>query len=223
VGIEPETSACEGNQSEYHRQRTPSPRPKRQTLPKTNQRRMTTHRHRRCLHQMPKLKVSPTGTSNLTTWCNHLIPLVRSYGVAAHFDGEFRPASHEQADLDRHAKEQSSAIVALISSIGDTRLNSVLADLIRQPFNQLPHVLFAAVVICVTQNYDTAHNLLLDGQRAAMIQANEPPLVYSARHLATSARLVEASAPNTSISSTIKARYRGMSCSGQHAFVYTQL
>jgi hypothetical protein len=46
---------------------------------------------------------------------------------------------------------------------------------------------------------------MLDEQRDAMIEANEPLLIYLARHLAIHARLVEASAPNTTISKTIKA------------------
>jgi hypothetical protein len=69
----------------------------------------------------------------------------------------------------------------------------------------------------------TAHDLLLDEQRDAIIKAYEPLLVYLARHLAIHARLVEVSAPNTSISNTIKAIVRGLSRSGQHAVAYMQI
>jgi hypothetical protein len=65
--------------------------------------------------------------------------------------------------------------------------------------------------------------LLLDEKRDAMIEANEPLLMYLARHLAIHARLAEASAPNTSISNTIKAIVRGQSRSEKHAFAYMQI
>jgi hypothetical protein len=92
-----------------------------------------------------------------------------------------------------------------------------------QPFDHLPHVLYKALVLYATKNSGTAHDLLLDEQRDAMIEANERLLVYPASHLAIHARLVEVSAPNTSISNTIKAIVRGLSHSGQNAFVYTQI
>jgi hypothetical protein len=56
-----------------------------------------------------------------------------------------------------------------------------------------------------------------------MIEANEPLLIYLARHLAIHARLVEASAPNRSISNTVKAIVRGLSRSGQHTFAYMKI
>jgi hypothetical protein len=45
--------------------------------------------------KVPKLKVSPTGASNVTAWRNQLIPLVRSCGVAANLDGGVKPSSQE--------------------------------------------------------------------------------------------------------------------------------
>jgi hypothetical protein len=74
-----------------------------------------------------------------------------------------------------------------------------------------------------TKNSGTAHDLLLDEQSDAMIEANELRLVYLARHHAIHARLVEASDPNTSISSTVKAIVRGLSRSGQHLFAYMKI
>jgi hypothetical protein len=55
--------------------------------------------------QVPKLKLSSTGASNVTAWRNHLIPLVRSSGVAAHLGSEVRLASQEQPDLEKTRQE----------------------------------------------------------------------------------------------------------------------
>jgi hypothetical protein len=112
--------------------------------------------------------------------------------------------------------------MAIISNLEDTTIHSALADMTGHPFDHLPHVLYKAS-LNATQNNGTTHDLLLDEQWDAMIEANEPLLVYLARHLAIHARLVKASAPNTSISKTIKAIVRGMSRSGQHAFAYSQI
>jgi hypothetical protein len=59
----------------------------------------------------------------VTAWCNNLIPLVRSSGVAAHLDGEVCPASQQQACLEKHAKDQGSAVMAIISNVQDTNLH----------------------------------------------------------------------------------------------------
>jgi hypothetical protein len=67
--------------------------------------------------------VSPTGASIVTTWRYHLIPPVRSSGVAAHFDGEVRPAFQEQAELEKHAKDRASVIMAIIRNVQDTTLH----------------------------------------------------------------------------------------------------
>jgi hypothetical protein len=98
-----------------------------------------------------------------------------------------------------------------------------LADMTGQPFDHLTHVLYEALVLCATKNSGTAHDFLLNEQRDAIIEANEPLLVYLAQHLAIHARLVEALAPITSIQNTIKAIIRGLSRSGQHAFACMQI
>jgi hypothetical protein len=173
--------------------------------------------------QVPKLKVSPTGATNVTAWRNNLIPLVRSSGIAAHLDGEVKPPSQEQADREKYAKNQASAVLTIISNVEDTTLHSALVDMTVKSFNQLPHDLYKALVLYATKDSGTAHDLLLDEQRDAMFESNEPLLIYLARHFAILAQLVEASAPNTSISNTIKAIVQGLSCSGQHAFAYMQI
>jgi hypothetical protein len=70
------------------------------------------------LAQVPKLMVSPAAAGNVKLWRNQPTTLVRSFEIMAHLDGEVSLASQEQADLDRHAKEQASAIISLISNVG---------------------------------------------------------------------------------------------------------
>jgi hypothetical protein len=125
--------------------------------------------------------------------------------------------------LEKHAKDQATAVMAIISNVEDTTLHLALADMTGHPFHHLPHVLYKTLVMYATKINGTAHDLLLDEQRDSMIEANEPLLIYLARHLAIHARLLEASAPNTSISNTTKAIVRGFSRSGQHAFAYVQI
>jgi hypothetical protein len=101
--------------------------------------------------QVPKLRVSPTGASNVTAWRNNLIPLVRSSDVAAHLDDEVRPASQEQADLEKHTKDQASAVMAIISNVEDITLDSAISDMTGQPFDHLPHVFYKALVLYATK------------------------------------------------------------------------
>jgi hypothetical protein len=82
--------------------------------------------------------------------------------------------------------------MAIISNVEDTTLHSALADMTGKPFDHLLHVLYKALVLYTRKNSGTAHDLLLDEQREAMIEANRPPLVYLAVHLSIHAQLVEA-------------------------------
>jgi hypothetical protein len=66
--------------------------------------------------------MSPTGASNMMAWRNNLISLVRSSGFAAHLDDKVRPASQEQANLEKHAKDQASAVMATVRNLEDTNL-----------------------------------------------------------------------------------------------------
>jgi hypothetical protein len=89
--------------------------------------------------------------------------------------------------------------MATISNVEDTILHSALVDMIGQPFDHQSQIRYEAHVLFATKNSRPAHDLLLDKQMDSTIDANEPLLVYFARHLTVHARLVEASAPNTSI------------------------
>jgi hypothetical protein len=106
------------------------------------------------LIQVPALKVSPTGASNATAWRNNLIPFASSSGVAAHLDGELRPASQEQDDLEKHAKDQATAVRAIINIVKDTILHSALADMTGQLFDHLPHLLCKSLVLYATKKME---------------------------------------------------------------------
>jgi hypothetical protein len=57
--------------------------------------------------------------------------------------------------------------------------------MIGKPFDHMPLVLYIDFILYATKKRGTAHDFQLDEQRDAMIEANEPRLVYLARHLAT--------------------------------------
>jgi hypothetical protein len=57
-----------------------------------------------------------------------------------------------------------------------------------QPFDHLPHVLYEALVLFAKQNSGPAQDFQLDEQRDAIIESNEPLLVYLPRNLAIHAQ-----------------------------------
>jgi hypothetical protein len=108
--------------------------------------------------------------------------------------------------------------LVLISNAEDAALHLALTNLAGQPCGQLHSILCAALV-----SDGTAHVLLLNEQKDDMIEAFEPLLGFLGRLFEIHARQVEASAPKTSISNTIKAIVRSVTIQVTRVRVFADL